>query len=172
MGKKLFFAVLSGLLFLPVGGFSKELLFQIVQYDKAASVVSETALVFEDEMLDYFFNAGFVVTNIPAVRAESAEDDTDGSKKLFEEAASDGSYAAVQIKVYLNSTDSTNPGSVKTADIVRAEWVVTNVMSGKSETGTVGRPVQPGDNKSDEDSVRKYAVSVADQIRKVLEMKA
>jgi hypothetical protein len=47
---------------------------QISQYDKTRTEVSDSSLMFEDIMLDYFFEAGYVVSNSPSNITADPED--------------------------------------------------------------------------------------------------
>jgi hypothetical protein len=47
--------------------------FQITQFDKARAEVSESSFTFEDIMFNYFFEAGYIVSNLPATTTDSPE---------------------------------------------------------------------------------------------------
>jgi hypothetical protein len=73
--------------------------FQIAQYDKTRTEISESSFTFEDVMLDYFFNAGYIVSNLPSTTTDDPKgipfDDAAG-------AARDGylDYLAMIVLVY------------------------------------------------------------------------
>ena len=65
MGKKTLLALFAGV-FLGANGFCSSLSFQVLQHNDSLNDVCESALVIEDEILSYFFDKGFIVTNVPA----------------------------------------------------------------------------------------------------------
>ena len=58
-----------------VSGFCASVSFQIVQHNDSMSSVCNSVLVIEDEILNSFFNSGYIVSNSPAARSSSAAQD-------------------------------------------------------------------------------------------------
>ena len=51
--------------------FAKQISFQVVQHDESSKDVTEQSLVIEDEVLNKFFDYGFIVTNSDAAVSTS-----------------------------------------------------------------------------------------------------
>lgn len=151
--------------------FSAEISVQIVQHDNALDSVGEQTLVIEDEILDYFFSRGYIVTNEPAVAAKDGTDD-EVWKTAFSDAAAGGAQFFIQVRLYYDTAASTNPESVALSNIDYVTWTVTEVQSGKTIADMKGIVDKQKVGNDDADSVKEYAATIADQIQKVLKAKA
>ena len=54
---------------------AESLAFQIVQHGGGFTNVAEPSLIVEDEIINSLFDAGFIVSNIPAALSSSKKDD-------------------------------------------------------------------------------------------------
>lgn len=85
--------------------FAKQICIQILQHDESVEEVSESSLVIEDNLLNGFFDAGYIVTNSPAeVSASDGQDET-LLKKGLGDAFNGFSDYFVQVKLYYESSD-------------------------------------------------------------------
>jgi len=150
-------------------GWSAELSFQIVQHDNVQEKVCEQTLVIEDEMLDYFFSKGNIVTNEPAVSVKDGGDEAVW-KTAFAGAAAGGSRYFVQLRLYYDTAASTNPEAVSLSNIDYVTWTITDVQSGKTLSDMKAMVDKPASGQDDADSVREYAAEIAEQIQKTLEV--
>ena len=55
--------------------FAKQITIQIIQHDITTDTVEESSLVVEDQLLDGFFDNGFIVSNTPASVSNSEVQD-------------------------------------------------------------------------------------------------
>jgi hypothetical protein len=110
--------------------FAKQISFQIIQHDISNEKVNENSYAVEDELLTYFFEQGYIVTNSPA--AVSSGDSQD--KKLWSTGFSeafDGS-SDYFIQVVLSYSDIEVKDSLKLENaIIKLDWTLTSVKSGK-----------------------------------------
>jgi hypothetical protein len=166
MGKKRLAAVIP-VLFLAASCWSTELSFQIVQHDNVQEKVCEQTLVMEDEMLDYFFSRGNIVTNEPAAAVRDGEDEAVW-KTAFADAAAGGSQYFVQVRLYYDTAASTNPESVALSNLDSVSWTVTEVQSGKKLADMNIRVDKSALGKDDTDSVTAFAGRIAEQIQNTL----
>ena len=101
MGKRLFFAVCAALGCVFAG--AESLAFQIVQHGGGFTKVAEPSLIVEDEIINSLFDAGFIVSNIPAALSSSKKDD----ERLFAagtgEAASNSFDSFLSIHLFFNN---------------------------------------------------------------------
>ncbi len=147
-------------------GFSSSLSFQIVQHNASLNKVSQSAYVMEDEIMNYFFDNGFIVSNATASISTSADDD----KKLWSDGyyeAAEGSFDAfIQIHLYFNgSADNENKVALGLIDTV--SWSVTSVRTGKCIEENKRRVVKPMDRDT-EANLRDFAFDFAAHIKQVL----
>lgn len=148
-----------------------ELSFQVVQHNNAQEKVCEETLVIEDEILDYFFSRGNIVTNEPAAAVKD-EGDEAVWKTAFADAAAGGSKYFVQLRLYYDTTASTDPESVSLSNLDHVLWTITDVQSGKTLSDMKNIVDKSALGKDDADSVRDYAAKIAQQIQKSLNEKA
>lgn len=147
--------------------FAKSLAFQIVQHNESMSGVCNSAYVIEDELLNYFFDSGYIVSNAEASISSSAEDD----KKLWTNGfyeASDGSFDDfVQIHLYFGSGADKNAQKVFLGMIDSVSWNITSIKTGKcleSDKKSVQKPM----GADTEENVRNFASDFAAHIKKVI----
>ena len=171
MGKKQVIVLLSVILLTVSGCWSAELSFQVVQHNGTQENVCEQTLVIEDEMLDYFFNQGNIVTN---ERAAAVKDGGDEAvwKTAFADAAAGGSQYFVQLCLYYDTSSSTNPEAVALSNLDYVTWTITEIQSGKKIADMKNSVDKTALGKNDADSVRSYAAEIAGQIQKALKVKA
>ncbi|MBQ9239055.1 MAG: hypothetical protein IJ191_07075 [Treponema sp.] len=153
-----------GIVFLLCAGSAAatEVAIQVVQHGGASDSVNTAVFLIEDELLNSFFSAGFIVTNMPAVVSGA---DRVLNLKLVDESAAVGAEYAVQINVYIDVAQSRNPETISLADITQVVWVATTIASGTAVEGTTHKPSAL---QNDERSIRQYASNVARQIINVL----
>lgn len=162
MGKKIFFSIF--LIFtLGACAFASSLNFQIVQHNSSLSKVSESALIIEDEMLNYFFAKGYIVSNSEAAISSSENDDEKLWTAALLDSTSGSSNIFFQIHLYFfsGSEDSQNV-SLGCMEKVICKGI--NIKTGKSYNNSVSvnKPV----GKDGEEYVRKFAFELANQIDK------
>lgn len=164
MGKRIFLPLFF--IFAAANGFSASLAFQIVQHNDSLKKICLSAYVIEDEIMNYFFENGFVVSNSSAEVSFSAEDD----QRLW----SDGYYGAasgafddfVQIHLYF-AKNANDEGKVALSLIDTISWKIISVKSGKcleESKKSIGKPM----NKDSEENVRNFANDFASHIKTVL----
>jgi hypothetical protein len=170
MGKKQFAVIVLIFLF-TVSSWSVELSFQIVQHNNVQEKVCEQTLVIEDEVLDYFFSRGNIVTNEPAAAVKDGGDESVW-KTAFAGAAAGGSQYFVQLRLYYDTAASTNPEAVALSNLDYVTWTITDVLSGKTLSDMKATVDKSALGKDDTDSVREYAAKIAEQIQKTLKVKS
>lgn len=142
--KRLVFALIISLA--GINCFAKQISFQIVQHDEAIENVSEQSLVIEDEILNNFFDYGFIVTNSSAqVSAENAKDE-----KLFKagigEAFNGFSDYFVQINLFYNRDENTKTVN---ADLKEIKFFVADAKTGVTFADKSIANVKQGNKKDD-----------------------
>lgn len=165
MGKKTLLALFAGV-FLGASGFCSSLSFQVIQHNDSLNSVCESALVIEDEILSYFFDKGFIVTNVPASVSKSDEQDKKFYQNGYNEAAGGSFDDFVQIKLYFTGDEKQNT-KVALGNMKKISWKVVSVVSGKIlEEGS--HDVQTEVSADNEKNVRNFANEFAVHLNKVL----
>lgn len=126
--KKLFLGILFSLAATVL--FARQIAIQIVQHDETSENVSEQSFVLEDELMNGFFENGYIVTNSPASISKSEKQDQSLWSLGLGEAYDGFSDYFVQIKIYY-TVEKTN--SIKADTVIsRLDWNLTSVSTGKT----------------------------------------
>lgn len=129
MGKIKTLFVVSILLLGSACCFARQVSFQIVQHDDRTDKVTEQSYVVEDELLNDFFEYGYIVTNSDAAISDSEEQDQALLCTGIQEAIDGYSDYFIQIKLYYEMI-----GGSQLVCLRKIDWVITNVVNGKTVT--------------------------------------
>lgn len=169
MGKKLILAiafVFAGL----SNAFCASLSFHVIQHNDSLNDVCDSALVIEDEILNYFFDAGYIVTNVPACISKSEDQDKKFYQNGYNEAASGSFDEFVQIKLYFTGSEEENK-KVALGNMKKISWKVVQTATGKVlDEGTQDVVVDVAIDS--EKNVREFANEFAYHLNKVLGKRA
>ena len=121
--------LLTSLFFLLCSGvFARQIAIQVVQHDETSEKVCEQSFVLEDELMNGFFENGYIVTNSQASISKSEKQDSSLWSVGFGEAYDGFSDYFVQIKLYYSVG---KPGEIKKESYIsRVDWNLTAVTSG------------------------------------------
>ncbi|MDR1785331.1 MAG: hypothetical protein LBR23_02530, partial [Spirochaetaceae bacterium] len=92
-------ALLGALLALGALAHSTEFSIQVSQCDRGNGKISDSARLFEDALMEYFFEAGHVVSNFPVTLAAGPEEDS-VSQALSDARRGSLDYLASVVLVY------------------------------------------------------------------------
>lgn len=142
--------------------FAKQICFQVVQHDNSATDVTEQSLTIEDEVLNKFFEYGFIVTNAAAqVSASEAADE-----KLFKngigEAFNGFSDYFVQINLYFTKEDNSTSSK---ADLKKINFSIANAKTGTKFADNTMENIKLEHKKDD---LKKISSNLVNEINKVL----
>lgn len=156
MGKLKTLICCTAVLCLSSAVFAKQLSFQIVQHDASSSDVTEQSLAIEDEVINSFFEQGYIVTNSPTVTSESASQDEKHYKSGIGEAFNGYSDYFVQIKVYYapRTGTLTNNGNIE-----KIVWTLSDAKTGIKLTDKTIENLKPIVKSNDTQRVASQLVS-------------
>lgn len=112
-------------LFAASFGFAKQITLQIVQHDELSDKVFESSMVVEDELLNGFFDNGFIVTNSPASVSASSLQDVNLFNTGIGDAYEGSSEYFLQIKLYYNAAQSSEK-----SDLIEVDWTLASAITG------------------------------------------
>lgn len=159
--------VLCAAIFGTVCSWATELSFQVIQHNDALDTVSEQTLVIEDQILDYFFNLGDIVTNEPALAAVT--EDAEGLRKTaYAIAAAGGAEYFIQLRLFYSGKRSKDPANISLKNLVHVQWTITDAANGKKIADVKTKVRKPASGRTDAEGVKEYAASVADAMKKEL----
>ncbi len=142
--------------------FAKQISFQVVQHDQTSSIVTEQSLVIEDEVLNSFFESGFIVTNSDAAMSDSDGQDEVLFKTGIGEAFNGCSDYFVQINLFFTKTDETTS---KNADLQKIKFTIAKTNTGKTIANKSFDNIKIANVNTD---LRKVSLSLVKEINKAL----
>lgn len=142
--------------------FAKQICFQVVQYDNSATDVTEQSLTIEDEVLNKFFEYGFIVTNAAAQVAVS-----DGSnEKIYKtgigEAFNGFSDYFVQINLFFSKDENTTSSK---SDLKKIDFSIANAKTGTKLADSCMENIKLEHKKDD---LKKVSSTLVSEINKAL----
>lgn len=158
--KKLCFVIL--LAFCSSLCFAKQISFQIVQHDEAATEVTESSLIIEDEILNTFFDYGFIVTNSQA--KVSTENEID--EKLYKIGVGDAfngySDFFIQINLFYEKIKESENNVI---GLTKVNFSVTSVQTGEVFANQTYKNTKHENRKDD---LKKVSSDLVSEINKIL----
>lgn len=159
---------LISMVFLFLGGicFASQISVQIVQHNSALDYVSEQSYIVEDELLNGFFEKGYIVTNSLAQVSKSEESDSELLYTGFGEAYDGFSDYFVQVKIYYDASKNKGPEDATQCPLDHIDWVMLKCSSGETlKTSSVkGSKNKPGTDEN----VRDVSWTLISDIQKAL----
>lgn len=126
--------------------FAQQISFQIVQHDETSEVVTEQTYAVEDQLVELFFENGYIVTNSPT---EAVNSDAEAEKlwKTGLKEAKDGySNFFVQINLYYTAENLSPKGN---ALLKKADWALVYAKTGEAKAKNTVKSKQTLDLKED-----------------------
>lgn len=151
--------------FLGTFCFARQLCFQIVQHDSAAKELTEQSLTIEDEVLNSFFDYGFIVTNSNATISNSQNQD----ETLFETGLKDAfngySDIFIQIQLFFEQNDE---NTTTNSELKSINFIVANASTGVKIAENNLQNIKLEHKKND---LQKISSNLVFQINKILKNK-
>ena len=145
--------------------FARQLCFQIVQHDSAAKELTEQSLTIEDEVLNSFFDYGFIVTNSNATISNSQNQD----ETLFETGLKDAfngySDIFIQIQLFFEQNDE---NTTTNSELKSINFIVANASTGVKIAENKLLNIKLEHKKND---LQKISSNLVFQINKILKNK-
>lgn len=105
--------------------------FQIVQHDSSQDKIRNSTYEIEEALMDYFFDAGFIVTNSPTVMSTSPDDDVAAYKKSMNDALDGDCDVFVNVIAEYDIDKSSAPELDLLSNIKEIRWEIYNVITGE-----------------------------------------
>lgn len=110
-----------------VGVYARQISIQVIQHDSGIEEVTEQSFIVEDNILNGFFDEGYIVTNSQAEISESEAQDETLFKKGLGEAFEGYSDYFVQIKLFYEREGSTDASK---ANLQKVDYLVASTKTG------------------------------------------
>lgn len=142
---------------------ARQVSFQIVQHNGPSELLEES-LTIEDEVMNNFFDYGYIVTNSDAQVSSSEKQD----EKLFNtgigEAIEGFSDYFIQIKLFYNRTEQKDD----TPDLKKIDWTLASAKTGEKIRNHTITDIKLEHKKDD---MKNISSALAAEINKVLKAK-
>lgn len=162
MGKMKRLCILAFMLITSAACFAKQISFQIVQHDDSAKDITEQSLTIEDEVLNSFFDYGFIVTNSDAKISGSESMDEKLYKNGVGEAFNGYSDYFIQINLFYERTEET---LTKASDLKKVSFIVTAAKTGEKVASKSMENIKLEHKKDD---LKKISANLVTEINKTL----
>ena len=158
-------SLISFMSFLSTFCFARQLCFQIVQHDNAAKELSEQSLTIEDEVLNSFFDCGYIVTNSNATVSNSQNQDETLFKTGIKDAFNGFSDIFIQINLFFEQNDE---NTVNNSELKSINYIIANASTGIKIADNTLQNIKAEHKKDD---LQKISSNLVLQINKVLKNK-
>ena len=145
--------------------FARQLCFQIVQHDSAAKELTEQSLTIEDEVLNSFFDCGYIVTNSNATISNSQNQDETLFKTGIKDAFDGFSEIFIQINLFFEQNDE---NTANNSELKSINYIIANASTGIKIAENTLQKIKAEHKKDD---LQKISSNLVFQINKVLKNK-
>lgn len=147
------------------------LTFQIVQHCENLKSVCESSLRMEDEIMNGFFEAGYIVSNIPAVISTSEVEDDKIFKDGVNEAAGSSLDNFLAVHIYFDKQAIAGGKEPDFSNIYAISWKMGEVKDGRIiDNGQLS--IKKTDRTDSESNIKKTAQEFVSHIQKILRVNA
>lgn len=103
---------------------------QVIQHDEITDNVNPLSYVFEDGIMDYFFNSGNIISNTPIAAVKNASEDEHVIDKAIMDALN--GYCNVMIAVILEySSNERVSDAASFSDLEKVDWFIMDLSTEK-----------------------------------------
>jgi hypothetical protein len=141
---------------------------RIMQHDKASDSVWDSSLLFEQSVMDSFFESGDIVTNDPVSATKNGETDAEICRKSLGSATDDGIDFFISIAIEYDTADSSNPQGILLSHIQYVTWEGFSVADSRMITEGRLVPETVTTDNDNEDGIKSFAAKVGRLIRSEL----
>ncbi len=160
--KSIFFVAFSMLCI--SGAFSKSLSIQIIQNNPGQDKIWATSYFFEQNITDYFFDTGDIVSSSPIWISDTEEKNDGALKASLRENLDGGMDILVRVELFYDTSDSSNPDGILLSNIKNVAWKAYSVTSGTELFEGNATPEKPNKKTNNEVGLSQFAGFVAYKI--------
>ena len=144
--------------------FSRSLSFQIIQNNPVQDKVWATSYLFEQNLTDYFFETGDIVSSSPVWIAATEDKNKKALRASLDENRQGGMDVLVRVELFYNTNDTSNPDGLLLENIRKVQWKAYAVSTGLQLFEGNATPEKATSKTNNELGLRQFAGLVAYQI--------
>lgn len=164
MNKRRIVTVFFFLVITTASVFCTSLAIQVVQVNPGQDKVCQTSMYFEQSIIDFFFEAGHIVSNSPIYISVNEKKDTSEYNKSIGDASAGYMAYFVSIQLEYDTTKSTNPEAPLLENIKKVEWKIYSASSGKQISEGSAVPEKITDDNNNVSGITDFASMVGAKI--------
>lgn len=151
--------------FCASGAFSKSLSIQIIQNNPGQDKIWATSYLFEQNITDYFFDSGDIVSSSPIWISDSDEKNKGALKASLAENLEGGMEVLVRVELFYDTRDSSNPDGLLLQNIKNVKWTAYQVSNGQAIFEGSAAPEKVEARNNNEEGVSQFAGLIAYKIK-------
>ncbi|MBQ4377830.1 MAG: hypothetical protein II821_01340 [Treponema sp.] len=101
---------------------AKSLSIQIIQNNPGQDRVWATSYLFEQDITDFFYDAGNIVSSSPVWISDTDEKNKGALKASLRENLEGGMEVLVRVELFYNTSESSNPDGLLLENIKKVQW--------------------------------------------------
>lgn len=144
--------------------FAKSLSIQIIQNNPGQERIWATSYLFEQNITDYFFDAGDIVTSSPIWISASDEKNRGALSASLAENYDGGMEYLVRVELFYNTSESSNPEAFLLENIKKVQWKAYALSTGAQIFEGSAVPEKPSAKTNNEMGLSQFAGYVAYEI--------
>ncbi len=160
----IFFASFLILLFAAGNCFAKSLSIQIVQKNAGKDVVWATSYLFEQNLIDYFFSTGNIVSSSPVWIYDTDEKNKGALRAALVENREGGMDFLVRVEINYDVKDSSNPEAFLLDNVKEVSWKSYSLRTDLEVASGTARPEKVTSKNNNEAGLADFAGLVAYKI--------
>ena len=148
--------------------YAKSVSFQMIQHDKASNDITNSTYLIETAIMDYFFDRGYIVTNLPPVQSDGEEKDQKIYRKSIQLLGKGEADFYVEVYADFDVKASTDCNAFLLSNITQITWKVFSLPDG-TELAHGGKKTPKVEWSSDnENGIADFSVEIGIQIMRAL----
>ena len=155
-----------------VSGISaRSLSIQIIQNNPGQERIWATSYLFEQDLTDYFFDAGDIVSSSPIWISDSDEKNLGALNASLRENLEGGMETLIRVELFYNTNESSNPEGLLLENIKKVQWKAYAVDTGDQLFEGKAVPEKVNSKTNNEMGLSQFAGLIANQINKQMKQR-
>lgn len=150
---------------------ARSLSIQIIQNNPGQDKVWATSYLFEQNITDFFYDAGNIVSSSPVWISDTDEKNRGALKASLRENLQGGMEVLVRVELFYNTSDSSNPDGLLLENIKKVNWKAYYTSTGVQIFEGSAVPEKTSKKNNNEMGLNDFASLVAYKINNQMRLK-
>lgn len=144
--------------------FAKAISVQVIQNLPGQDKVWDATRLFEQSIIDYYFDMGNIVSNSPIWINSTEDKNRSALGAALIENSDGGMDYLIRFELFFKITNSSNPNAPLLENIDKVEWKIYSVESGKEISSGSGKPDKVTTSNNNESGITRFANFIAKKV--------